>query len=312
VDGQYSGAFGRWEHYEDFLITHARWLLGGDAPDDVFIDIDRQGQDALITVELDPQRPDRGSGEAPVLYVVPPGAERTDPLRPDFTWVGPDTVQARFRMDHTGSYRTIVVGRTSKSADGKDALADGGLGSPPYAGAMELARGPAVTLPYSPEFDPRDGLPSGAQVLAEIAQLSGGVARTDVLEVLKHPPRSARTSSLLPWLFGALVTFLLLEIAGRRLSLWDRLPEMAAAMVPDAVRRGRWLPRFEMRLPQRRAKAARTVGPAAPQQPSAPPLAPTTAGSADRPAPPVPKPAAEKPSVDVFAAAKERAKRRMK
>ncbi len=303
VDGQYSGAFGRWEHYEDFLITHARWLLGGDAADDVFIDIDRQGQDALITVELDPQRPDRGSGEAPVLYVVPPGAERTDPLRPDFTWVGPDTVQARFRMDQTGSYRTMVVKKRGESVPDVASVRD--------AGAVELARGPAVTLPYSPEFDPRDGLPSGAQVLAEVAQLSGGVARTDVLEVLKHPPRSARTSSLLPWLFSALVLLVLLEIAGRRLSLWDRLPEMAAAMVPDAVRRGRWLPRFEMRLPQRRPKVARTVEPATPQ-PSTPAAAPTMAGSADRPAPPIPKPAAEKPSVDVFAAAKERAKRRMK
>src|SRR5690606_18551315 len=129
VDGQFSGQFGRWDSYEDFLVTHARWLLGGEDPDEVFVDIARQGQDAVITVELDPRRPGKGSGEKPQLIVVPPGTERADPIEPDFTWVGPDTLEGRFRLDRTGSWRTLVKTR-----------------------GREIKRGPVVTLPYSPEF----------------------------------------------------------------------------------------------------------------------------------------------------------------
>lgn len=303
VDGQFSGQFGRWDSYDDFLITHARWLLGGDDPDDVFVDLAKQGQDAVITVELDPNRPGKGSGEMPRLIVVPPespgGATpgRPAPLEPDFTWTGPDTLEGRFRMDRTGSWRTLVQTR-------------GG----------EIKRGPAVTLPYSPEFDPREGQPSGSEVLAEVADLSGGVERPDVLDVLHNPPRSARTSSLLPWLFIAGIVLLILEIAGRRLSLWERLTDAAAASIPESIKPRTWLPRWS--LPrftpttrrQRAAAAARTKAPERaaasaptdvqplndqPRRSSAPSNVPT-----DKAAP--------KPAIDVFAAAKEKAKRRLK
>jgi hypothetical protein len=293
VDGKFSGPFGTWDSYDDFLITHGRWLLGGDTPDDVFVDIAREGQDAVITVELDPSRPDRGSGEAPKLVVVPPGDERVAAIEPDFTWTGPDTLQARFRMERTGSYRTLVVSPNSTSS----------------GDSSNIARGPAVTLPYSPEFNPRDGLPTGAEVLQEVAELSGGVVRTNVLEVLRDPPRSARTSSMLPWLFVAAIALLVLEILGRRLSLWEQLVESAAAAIPDPVRPSRWLRRWSsVRVARpdrgvasvRRARPTVSGGPTSESKPVE--LAPT-------PAAPLPPPP-EKPSVDVFAAAKERARRR--
>src|SRR5690606_10982309 len=37
VDGKHSGAFGSWEAYNEFVITHARWLLGSDDPADVYV-----------------------------------------------------------------------------------------------------------------------------------------------------------------------------------------------------------------------------------------------------------------------------------
>ena len=62
---------------------------------------------------------------------------------------------------------------------------------------------------------------------------SGGKLRTDVLELLSDPPRSARSLSLIPWLMGLAIGLLLTEIAGRRLSLWQRvsalIPERASA-----------------------------------------------------------------------------------
>ena len=280
VDGEFSGPFGQWESYDDFLVTHARWLLGGDDPDEVFVDIAQQGQDAVITVELDPNRPGKGSGEKPQLVVVPPGTERTDPIEPDFTWVGPDTLEGRFRMDRTGSWRTLVKTR-----------------------GREIKRGPAVTLPYSPEFDPRDGLPSGKEVLAEVADLSGGVERTDVLGVLKNPPRSARTSSLLPWLFVLGLTLLVLEIAGRRLSLWDRLSDAAASAVPETMKPRGWLPKWKLSRPRIKRGEKQPVSPATPSVPPVPASTSPQPASAPRDAP---------NAADVFAAAKQKAKRRLK
>lgn len=198
IDGQFSGDLATWEGYSDFVITHARWLLGNESADDLFIDIQREGQDAVATIELNPNRPNRGGVEIPEIIVVPPGTERQKTTRPEFVWIGPDTLQARFRLDQMGTYRTIV--KTSEK---------------------EFQRGPALSLPYSPEFAPRIGLPSGKEMLSEIALLTGGEQRTDVLEVFMNSPRSPKKVSLVPPLLTIVLLLLIIEIAGRRLSLWE-------------------------------------------------------------------------------------------
>lgn len=299
VDGPDSGAWLQWQHYADFLVTHARWLMSGEPPPDVYVDLQRSGQEAVLTVELDPQRADKSTGAVPDVLIIPPGSDREAPLRPQLAWVGPDTLEARFRLTKFGTYRSLVV-----------FPARGGRQPP-------VTRGPVVTLPYSPEFDPRDALPSGREVLAEVAEISGGRARTDVLEVLRDPPRSPRTLSMLPLLFTLLLLLLLVEIAGRRLSLWEALGEMFDRL------RGRTRP---VPVPaQVESAAARTSGPAAEwgffgwwsarvrrRQPSterssgATPLPPGTPTSPPPALPTTPPPA------DVFAAAKERARRRLK
>ncbi|MBX3440298.1 MAG: VWA domain-containing protein, partial [Planctomycetaceae bacterium] len=296
VDGKFSGAFGAWDSYDDFLITHARWLLGGDDPQDIYVDIERQGQDAVITVELDPNRPGKSAGDVPQLIVVPPGDERSTPLVPDFNWIGPDTLEGRFRMDRTGNWRTLV-----RTKDG------------------EVKRGPALTLPYSPEFDPRDGQPSGKEVLAEVAALSGGVERPDILAVLRDPSRSARTSSLLPWLFIAGIVLLVTEIAGRRLSLWEKVADVAAARVAPPVTSPRWLPRWNIRTLPRVARTGRPTSTAASaprtetnERPTTPlnrePRSASDRVPTSQPGPQAPSP----PAADIFAAAKDKAKRRLK
>ena len=206
--GVYTGEFGRWDYYDEFLINHARWLMGGNSLSDVYIDLEREGQDAVVTVELDPSRQEGLAKKPPRLYVVPPGLERKPTLLPDFQWVGPFTLEARFRMDQVGTYRTRV-----QSENGR------------------LSRGPAVALPYSPESAPRSASEDGRQLLGEIAELSGGKSRVDVLSILDDPPSSARMMPLLPYLLIAAIVILVVEIAGRRLSLWKRAP----AAAPDAV-----------------------------------------------------------------------------
>ncbi len=278
VDGQYSGPFGRWDGYEDFLITHARWLLGGDDPNEVFVAVRRDGQDALVTVELDPQRPIQDRSEPPTLVVVPPGAEREAVLEPDFVWTGPHTLEARFPLDRTGTFRTLV--RT---------------------GRREFTRGPAVTLPYSPEYVPRVGLPTGKKLLASMGELTGGKARTDVLEVLADPPRSARTLPLLPLLLILGVCLLLLEIAGRRLSLWERARESAMPSLAQIAKPAGWLPKWKLRLPARKKRPAPTA------------TAATSETETPQPATEERKEPQSGPSTStIFEQAKRRAKRRLK
>jgi uncharacterized membrane protein len=276
ADGAYSGQFGRWDRANEFLVTHVRWLLGTPRPDDVFVKVERAGQDAIATIELDPDRPDKSRGAPPILVVVPPGVEREATYSPDFIWTGPDTLEARFRLARTGTYRTLV-----KSSDRK------------------FARGPAITLPYSPEFVPRAGLPSGAEILKQVAEVSGGKLRADVLEVFADPPRTASSLSLIPWLLTVAIGLLCVEIAGRRLSLWERVASTLAdhdTAVAGAVRaRRRWIS-WKLALP----KLRRTPRPSRElTQTTKCPAAPQAVRSA---------PAA--PANDLFRQAKERARRR--
>lgn len=275
VDGQYSGQFGQWDQFEDFLITHTRWLMGGDDPNKVFVAMERDGQDAVVTIELDEQRIQK-TDEPPELVVVQPGQERTETYTPDLTWIGPNTLQTRFRLNKTGTYRTMV--RT---------------------GAKEFERGPAITLPYSPEYVPRIGLPSGTETLKQLSEISGGVARTDVLQVFKDPPRSAFRISLIPYLLGLTLCCFVLEIAGRRLSLWQRGPVKEKAEEDEGLyeRAVGWLPKI--RWPKREKK----LEPSFPQ-PEPPPE--QKKKRREQKAEPV------KPKVDVFAQAKNRANRRLK
>jgi hypothetical protein len=210
---------------------------------------------------------------APTLVVVPPGDERTETVEPAFVWTGPHTLQARFRMDQLGTYRTLVK-----------------------TGSQEFTRGPAVTLPYSPEFDPRPSSRSGQALLADLAELSGGEQRADVITVFDDPPRSPRMLALLPWLVIAAVVLLLTEIAGRRLSLWRRTrmpqPELAPAggmlPPPQAPKKRRVVWAFG-RKAEKPSRSADHRAAAPPPQPAGPPR-PSTA--------------------DIFAQAKSRAKRR--
>lgn len=282
VDGPNTGAFGSWDDYADFLVTHVRWLLGSGNPNESYLAVKQDGQDAVVTVELDPDRPEANRSTTPELVVVPPGAEREAAVRPEFVWTGPNSLEARFRMDRMGNYRTLL----------KDPRG-------------QLVRGPAVTLPYSPEFAPRVGLPTGKEVLADLAKISGGKERADILEVFSDPPRASRTVPLLPALCILGIGLLMLEIAGRRLSLWERLvdlvtPEAAlaggvATLPPPAAAKRSWWPK--------RKPATRPVAPA-----------PATAATAQSPKPAAPVAPPTSPTsdtADVYAQAKQRAKKRL-
>ncbi len=280
MDGEFSGDLISWEGYSDFVITHARWLLGTESADDLYIKIKREGQDAVATIELDPERPNRGGNEIPQMIVVPPGADRQKTISPEFVWVGPDTLQARFRLDQMGTYRTLVK-----------------------TGEREFHRGPALSLPYSPEFAPRPGLPSGKQMLAKLASLTDGKARTDVLEVFQNSPRSPKKVSLVPHLLVMALILLLLEIAGRRLSLWEYFSAKRARS--ELEKEPIQLSTIRKTTPVRKQKKK---GWRRSKKEDAPPVVAAEKKSTEKP------PAAQErktPSVDVFAQAKKRARKRL-
>ena len=237
VDGDFQGPFGEWSDYADFLVTHGRWLLGTDAAEPVYISARREGLDAIVTVELDADRTE-AEWETPELRIVPPGREREDSLRPDFIWVDADQLQARFRMDRNGTFRTLL-----------------------RLGDRESQQGPAISLPYSPEFFPRRDLPTGFEQLSEISEISGGHSRTDVGSIFSEPPRTALRAALLPWLLGAALILVVAEIAGRRLDLWNRKPLEESSVVGNEEtndQKAGWIPQMRSRwLRKRRLKAAR-------------------------------------------------------
>ena len=269
VDGQFSGQFGLWDDYADFLLTHARWLVGSGALADVYVNVHRDGQDAVVRIELGEDRNSQDP-EAPQLFVIQPGAEREAVLEPDLVWTSANALEGRFPMQRLGTYRTLV------SMPGQQAMP-----------------GPMVSLPYSPEFMPRRDLPTGQQNLDGMAEISGGVARTDVAAVFDDPPRSSREVSLIPHLLVLSICLLVLEIAGRRLSLWSRTatpnPSVAVAAAETSVPSPRWLPKLSW--PTKDAQSQ------APQQ------ADTSVSTT---------PVRQRSAESVFAQAKSKARRRIK
>lgn len=189
---------GGWAERNAFFATHARWLLGGADGGDAYLTVVRDGRTATVTVELDPDRLRAGEEDGLELLIVPPADDldagsAAAPFAADLRWDGPETLTGRFDLEAVGTYRTLL-------------RRPGGT----------VTRGPAVSLPYSPEFLPRADRPPGAAALEELAALSGGVRRPDIATIFDDPPPRPAPAPLWSWFAAAGVALLLTEIAGRR------------------------------------------------------------------------------------------------
>lgn len=281
VDGRHSGQFATWEGGPDFLVSHARWLLTGDEPDATYLKVEHQGQDAVVTLELDPEQAPQVTAATPVLTVVPPGDERTAPLKLPFEWQGATTLQARFPLTQTGTYRPLV-----------------------QMGPQKFVRGPTLTLPYSPEYAPRDASEDGVELLENLAQRTGGRQRINPLELFADPPRSSSLYSLAPLLFLLALCLLVLEIAGRRWSLWDKFEDYVVPAVTSTIAAGTRA--VTKRVTPRRAPVTKSQ-PVTRPTPSAQPAASNPESSPPTATPPAAPPA---PGTNPFELAKRRAQRR--
>jgi Mg-chelatase subunit ChlD len=201
VDGRFSRSLNAWPDFGAFAVGVGRWLLGGDPPQGMRATLEREGAQGIIRVELDPDRK-RGGPEdirSAAAAILPPGdAVTSTPQKLTLSWTGEDTLEARFPVQKTGIY----------------------LGAVDVGGGKALPLAP-LSLPYSPEFEPRVDPLEGAKTLAEMARVTAGAERTawdDVFNASRLRDRQVR-DLILP-----LVLMLLLlhvgEIAGRRLLLF--------------------------------------------------------------------------------------------
>jgi hypothetical protein len=252
VDGKYSGRLNAWSDFPSFSVGLARWLLGGDPPAGVQATIEREGSQGIVRVELDPDRPRDASAAArtPVAVIVPPGDGAVRQRLP-LSWVGEHTLEARFPVDRTGI----------------------------YVGAVEAAPGevlplPPLSLPYSPEFEPRADPDAGRATLVEVARISGGIDRTAWDDVFSaRGLRNRQMRDLVIPLAVLLLCLHLVEIAGRRLLLFDAAPAWLRARMPSRAQLAVLKPRVRFR------RAGRP--PASAEEPAVAQVAPRVEASPD-------------------------------
>ena len=269
VDGKYSQRLNAWPGFQGFAIGLGRWLLGGEPPSGAQATLERQGGEAIVRVDLDPGRTRGGAAEVRTASatIVAPGDQGGDASRRlDLAWVGEDTLEARFPMQKSGM----------------------------YLGAVRLGTGAVLplaplTLPYSPEFEPRIDSKEGQRTLSQIARVTGGIERTvwdDVFDASRLRTRQIR-DLVIPL---ALMVLLLhvAEIAGRRLLLFA-----AAHGWLRTIRLPRWSGWPGKRSPAPAAAASTAVTP----------------GELPREAPP--KPAPPKPVTSALSRAKAKSRDRL-
>ncbi len=244
VDGQYSRRLNAWSGFQGFATGLGRWLLGGDPPSGVSATIDRQGGQGIVRVELDPGRTRGGPDDVrtAMATIVAPDDRlggATERLR--LVWVGEDTLEARFPMHKAGL----------------------------HLGAVQLGSGTVLplaplSLPYSPEFEPREDPHEGQKTLGEIARITGGVERTawdDVFEARRLRNRQVR-DLVLPLALLLLVVHVI-EIGGRRWLLFEALrARLRTVRFPRLRRRG-------SAVPEHRPEVVSSSVPVSPSIPSA-------------------------------------------
>jgi hypothetical protein len=130
---------------------------------------------------------------------VPPDDRNAGaPQRLTLSWVGEDTLEARFPLQKAGMY----------------------LGAVQVGTGAVLPLAP-LSLPYSPEFEPRPDPNEGRNTLIEIARVTGGVERTtwdDVFTPALFRNRQIR-DLVIPLTLMLLIVHVI-EIGGRRLLLF--------------------------------------------------------------------------------------------
>jgi Mg-chelatase subunit ChlD/uncharacterized membrane protein len=256
VDGKYSQSLNAWKDFGGFSAGLGRWLLGGDPPSGVRATLQREGSEGVIRVELDPDRKpgDPADIRAATAAIVPPGGGPASKL--SLTWIGQDTLTARFPIQQAGIYAGAVD-----------------------AGRNQVLPLEPLTLPYSPEFEPRQDPAEGPKTLAELARVTGGSERNswnDAFSTLGL--RSRQVRDLVFLLALTLLLLHLLEIAGRRLMWFSAANARLGRMRIPSLR----LWRAKRAVQRPKEKETSTPPAATPSIPTAPPPLEPAASAMER------------------------------
>jgi uncharacterized membrane protein len=227
-------------------------------------------------------------------------------------------------LEPDGTRRRIPLERTGAlTFEAQLPLTDAGI----RLGTLQLADGrfldlPPIALPYSSEFSPQSDPDAGRRTLARLAEATGGQALASADQLFKTPVTGTRSEPLLrPLLLFALLLFLL-EIAGRRLSLWSNLEARLAALKPAgrsqdvaaARRPAPGVPQTDPKLPVPAASGQPTAEPRSPTSnpPQSNPASSAPAAGGQAPASPPGTPGPANPDLaSALDAARRRAGRRM-
>ena len=251
IGGSFGGSVVAWDGFATFFVTAARWLLGQEEPEEFFTSVRREGKDAVLTVEVDPDAPMPPDTSQLTAVLASSDGRRTEVT---LERTGEYLFEARYPLEQEG----VLLGTVR-------------------LGENRFVSLPPIVLPYSPEFERSPDPERGERLLRRLARESGGEVGVPV-NLLFRGEREGRAWRLVSRELVLLALILLLvEIAGRRLSLWSSLrvpPALSTAGAFVASTTRRLIPR----LGQTRAARAPTPAPAArpdaprdgPKRPSAP------------------------------------------
>lgn len=204
VSGNFGVAAGDWPEVANLLVTLTRWVSAQSSAQQYFTSVEREGREALISIDVDRQAGDAPVGALTARMVGPDGRSREIDLVP----VSADRFEARVPIGLEGVYRFA-------------AATDQG----------EILSMDPLAIPYSPEYEPRLQRDEGEAVLGRVARLSGGKMNPPTNELFRG---NRKGKAMKPWAlwFGltALMLFLC-EIAWRRLFEGSiQLPSLAAKL----------------------------------------------------------------------------------
>ncbi len=232
VGGRYGAELPGWSGFAPLFATLGRWLVGQEEPEALFADVRREGREALITVEVDPDAPTPpDTSRLAALVTLPDGRTRELALER----VAAERFEARFPLEREG----VVLGAV-RVGEGR---------------SLRLA---PLTLPYSPEFEPGADPRRGERLLARVAKESGGAVAPPADALLRGPRRGHAPRSFV-WVCALSALLLwLIEIATRRLGLALRPPRVLGRAVERAFAGVRRRPRPTATAPTPRGAAAPT------------------------------------------------------
>ena len=190
VSGKHQVAAADWPEIANLLVTMTRWVSAQSSAQQYFTSVQREGREAVVSIDVDRQAGSAPVGALTARMVGPDGKSREIDLVP----VSADRFEARVPIGLEGVYRFA-------------AATDQG----------EILTMDPLAIPYSPEFEPRLQRDEGEAVLGRVARLSGGKMNPPTSEFFRGDRQGKAMKPWAPWFGLAALLLFLMEVAWRRL-----------------------------------------------------------------------------------------------